>query len=233
MPSGSRVLLASAATSAVATAVAVAVGLGIRLGVTGPDEGSAPAPDRGPVVVAEPPVSLAEMETRGLAALRAPFCAGIARASVEDALGAEATRAETYENGETAALTPKVTDVAHEHGCLWSDRRTTARGWIFAPPVTPGRARGLADSAADGRGCSRVPDAPALGEPGVALVCERGGVREASYRGLLGDAWLVCSTTAPRALAPAEHLDRTSRWCAAVVTAATGATGATGTSGTG
>lgn len=225
MPSGSRVLLASAA----ATAAAVAVGIG----VTGSDEGSAPPPDRRPVAVAEPPASLAEMETRGLAALRAPFCAGIARESVEDALGAEATRAEAYENGETAALTPQVTDVAHEHGCLWTDGRTTARGWVFAPPVTPGRARGLADSAAAGRGCSRVPDAPVLGEPGVALVCERGGVREASYRGLLGDAWLVCSTTAPRALERAEHLDRTSRWCAAVVTAATGATGTTGTTGTG
>jgi hypothetical protein len=224
MPSGSRVLLASAAV----TAVAVAVGLA----VTGPDEGSPQIAERAPAVVAEPPASLADMETRGLAALRAPFCAGITRESVEDALGGEATRAEAYENGETAALTPKVTDVAHEHGCLWSDGRTTARGWVFAPPVTPGRARGLADSAAAGRGCSRVPEAPTLGEPGVALVCERGGVREASYRGLLGDAWLVCSTTAPRALDAAEHLDRTSAWCAAVVTAATGATGAPSTADT-
>ncbi|MDN4160304.1 hypothetical protein [Nocardioides abyssi] len=227
MPSASRVLLASLAV----TLLVVAAGLGIRLGVAGPEGSDDPdspgEPGSGQDVPAavSPPESLAGLETRGLAALRAPFCAGIAEAAVVDALGGEPTRAEAYDNGETAALTPTVTDVSHEHGCLWSDTRTTARGWVFAPPVTPARARGLADGAAAGRGCSRVPDAPALGEPDVALVCDRGDVREASYRGLLGDAWLVCSITAPRALDRAEHLDRAGRWCAAVVTATTGSTG--------
>lgn len=216
MPSGVRVLLGSL------LATAVAVGAGVA--VTGPDEGSAPGPDADPPAVATAPSSLDEIETRGLAAQRAPFCDGVDPAAVEDALGEPASRADAYGNGETAALTPQVTDVAHEHGCLWSAGRTTARGWVFAPPVTPGRARGLVDAAASGKGCSRVEDAPALGRPGIALVCDRGDVREASYRGLLGDAWVVCTISAPRSLDRAEHLDRTSRWCAAVVTAATGST---------
>ncbi|MDN4172495.1 hypothetical protein QWY28_06035 [Nocardioides sp. SOB77] len=220
MPSGVRALLASV------LATGVVVGSGVAL--TGPQDAADTAdrtapPAAGPAVLA-PGTGLEDLETRGLAALRAPFCAGVTAAAVEDALGGPAVRAEAYDNGETAELTPQVTDVAHEHGCTWGGARTTARGWVFAPPVTPARARGLADGATAGRGCSRVADAPDLGEPGVALVCRRGDVREASYRGLLGDAWLVCSITAPRSLDRTEHLERASRWCAAVVTATTGAT---------
>ncbi|MBC9734117.1 hypothetical protein [Nocardioides marmotae] len=219
MPSGVRALIASL------VATAALVGVGVVL--SDPQGSSGPAgptsPTAAPPVALDPDTGLDDLETRGLAAVRGPFCAGIAPAAVEAALGGAPTRAEAYGNGESAALTPRVTDVAHEHGCLWSTGGTTARGWVFAPPVTPARARGLVRLATGGRGCSRVADAPTFGEPGVALVCRRGDVREASYRGLLGDAWVVCSISAPRSLDRAEQLARTSRWCAAVVAATTGA----------
>ncbi|WKN49629.1 hypothetical protein [Nocardioides sp. Arc9.136] len=230
MPSGARVLLASLAVTGVV--------VGAGLAAVGPDDAAGPGPSgpqASPTASAPGgPPGLEDVETRGLAALRAPFCSGVAPAAVTDALGGEPTRAESYDNGETAALTPKVTDVAHEHGCSWTSAGsgggsggagTTARAWVFAPPVTAGEARGLADDAAAARGCSAVADAPALGDPGVALVCTRGPVRETSYRGLLGDAWLVCSISAPGdGPTRADQLARTSRWCAAVVTAATGST---------
>lgn len=218
MPSAVRVLLASAAV----TVLAVTAGVVAR----GPQEpappATAPPVDSGTAPAASS--GLAKLETRGLAVLRAPFCAGVADEAVEAALGAEPAVTEAWENGETAALTPRLTDVAHEHGCAWSAGRTTARGWVFAPPVTSGRARQLARSAAGSTGCEPLADAAAFGSPDVALVCERGGLREASYRGLFGEAWLVCTLTAPAAADPTELLDRTSRWCASVVTAATGAT---------
>ena len=115
-------------------------------------------------------------------------------------------------------------DVAHEFGCTW--RRTdgsTARAWVFTPPVTAGRARALARTTASTPGCSEVADAPAFGRPSAAVVCRADGTLEASYRGLFGDAWLSCALAAP--VSPADRadlVDRAGRWCVAVATAASG-----------
>lgn len=219
MPSAVRVLLVSAAT----TALAVSVGVVVHP----PDQSAPPAatPATPAAPEADPTVApLEEVETGGLTVVRAPFCAGIADEAVEVALGREPVRSTAWENGEEVALTPRLTDVAHEHGCSWAAGRTTARGWVFAPPVTAGRARQLVRSATAGGGCGSVADAPDFGRPGAALVCERSGAREASYRGLFGDAWLVCTLTDAASRDRADLLDRASRWCAAVVTTATGGT---------
>ncbi|MDP1788725.1 MAG: hypothetical protein Q8K56_00210, partial [Rhodoglobus sp.] len=61
--------------------------------------------------------------------------------------------------------------------------------------------------------------APAYGVPSLALVCEDGGTRLRSYRGLFGDAWLTCQLSAPKTVTAAVQADRASRWCVSVASA--------------
>jgi hypothetical protein len=54
----------------------------------------------------------------------------------------------------------------------------------------------------------------------VALTCtNKQGTSRASYRGLFGDAWLVCEVEQP-AGAAADALDVAGRWCVGVLQAA-------------
>lgn len=171
---------------------------------------------------------LADYDTAAAVVQRAPFCELIPDAAAEAALGTDAD-VTTYGNGEKSEALPGG-DVSHEYGCLFSGAGTTegdgtsaaigARGWVFAPPVTPERAAQLAKAAA-GKGCVVQPDAPAYGTPSVALLCTQGELRTASYRGLFGDAWLACSLTLrPGDATDAELTERVGRWCVAVAEAA-------------
>lgn len=186
----------------------------------------APAADPSPT---DPAAVLDGLED--LVVRRASFCAAVSDATAADALGDEVASTGSYDSGQRVRLTGDVRDVAHEFGCTWRSGGATARAWVFAPPVSPERARALVRAAEQADGCTRVP-APAYGSPGVALQCERGGRPEASYRGLFGDAWLTC-TLLPAA-AGADGADgaagaadpdatvRAASWCAAVATAAAG-----------
>ncbi|MEJ7774571.1 MAG: hypothetical protein WKF72_07135 [Nocardioidaceae bacterium] len=198
----------------VATAVTVA------LGVTVLDEKPRPAP-REPVAES---ASLADLDAVGLIVRRADFCGAIAPEPVAEALGAEPVSSSSYTNGQRARLTSRVADVAHEFSCTWeAEDGTTARAWVFAPPVPPGRARALADSAASARGCTVDRDSPAFGSPSVATVCSGGRQVQVAHRGLFGEAWLSCSVTAPTVgLDQEDLLDRTGSWCVSVVGAAAG-----------
>ena len=51
------------------------------------------------------------------------------------------------------------------------------------------------------------------------LTCTKDGVVRASYRGLFGDAWLVCEVVRP-AGATWDVADRAGRWCVGVLEAA-------------
>ncbi len=115
-------------------------------------------------------------------------------------------------------LTSEVTDIAAEHGCRWKRGRTVARAWVFAPPVTSADAKRFAGSARRAEGCDVRRDAPGFGSPSVARTCPVGEGFEASYRGLFGDAWLVCSLTAPGTRRAT--LTRAGAWCVAVAEAA-------------
>jgi hypothetical protein len=56
----------------------------------------------------------------------------------------------------------------------------------------------------------------------VALTCtNQQGTTRTSYRGLFGDAWLVCEVEQP-AGATADPLDLAGRWCVGVLEAAGG-----------
>ena len=150
--------------------------------------------------------------------MRASFCARVAPAAVEDALGTEADDDQEWVNGRRAEVADGVPDVAHEFGCRWSAADgTTATGWVFAPPVTPRDARGLARAAAAADGCQAVPGAPAFGSPSVAVRCDDGTT---SFHGLFGDAWLSCSLAGATSVAPDPEV--AGRWCATVVQAASG-----------
>lgn len=197
----------------VLTATAVTVGVAVR-GSADTDVDST-----GPVRRGTP---LWEYDTSGVVVERSAFCSGIGSDPVAAALGDAPESSSSYLNGERAQVTRKLRDVAHEFDCTWVGADgTVARAWVFAPPVTPARAGDLAAAAPAARGCERVADAPAFGAPSVATSCASSTERQASYRGLFGDAWLACSITAPASDSEqVELLDRTGRWCVAVARAA-------------
>ena len=193
------------------------VGL-LVLGTGCEDEEPAPAP---------PPASstpLDQVATDTIAVAREEFCARVAPAAVEEVLGAAPTDAGAWANGERAELAPGVTDVAHEYGCRWNADGTTARAWVFAPPVTPRQAAALRRAAVGATGCEPVRDAPRFGSRGVAVRCSGGGSEATTFHGLFGDAWLSCSVETSQAgsVPRDEELDRASGWCATVLQAAAG-----------
>lgn len=191
------------------TACAALVLLGA--GCTGSAEDGAAPVDRG--------TPLAEVDTPSLVAARAPWCADLPAAAVERALGGPVTRETSYTNGDRAQITDQVRDVSHEHSCTFrAADGTTARAWVFAPPVTPAAARALVRAAGQAKGCRVLADAPALGRPSVATLCSDGTV--VAYHGLLGDAWLSCSLAVPAGVAEADLREHTDQWCAAVATTA-------------
>lgn len=162
---------------------------------------------------------LAALDTGAITVTRGEFCSQVPSTAVEDALGGPSASDAGYDNGETAELAAGVTDVAHEYGCGWSAADgTTARAWVFAPPVTAGQANRLQAAATHAEGCTPLPDAPRFGARSAALRCAGDPGVVASYRGLFGDAWLSCSLGVPAE--SADLVERAERWCATVVQAA-------------
>ncbi len=205
MPRTLRHLVAAGALTALTVAAGVAV--------VGPDA-------KDPVVAAPDvePASLQQLETTSVTVARAGFCDRIDPGEVEAALTAPPTDAESYGDGDPVRFTPRVEDIAHEFGCVWSRGGQRLRAWVFAPPVSQDRATDLVAAARATRDCSSVARAAEFGAPSVALVCKTGKGRQVSFRGLFGDAWLSCSVVG-RVPGP-QLIARASRFCAAVVLAA-------------
>lgn len=182
-------------------------------GCTGSDD----SPEADP---STPSTPLTAYDTRGVAVARTHFCDRISRPAVKDALGGKPVDATAWDNGETARLTDEVEDVAHEYGCAYRGKGgAEAQAWLFAPPVTGDRAQDLVTAARGADGCAAAPDAPAFGDPSVALECTEDAQATTSFRGLFGDAWLACSVTG----SADEGEDRVAlagRWCVQVVEAA-------------
>lgn len=202
----------------------------------GPSAG--PSSPIAPTAPAASAVALEDLDTATLSIPRTDLCADLPASAVESALRGEVRRSETWADGEQARLSPDVRDVAHEDGCRFDGpARTTAAAWVFAPPVSPERADALADAAraqvararvtraevastAAGRRCRDVPDAASYGDPSVAQTCRSGPLRETRYAGLVGDAWLTCSLSAPRSVERTDLEARAEAWCAAVLVGA-------------
>ena len=163
---------------------------------------------------------LTTLDTTTLALARQPFCDRVAGADVKTALGQAPESADTWDNGSPVRLPDGSSDVAHEHGCRWTaESGASAAAWVFAPPVTEQTAARLVQSATRTAGCTPLAGAAAYGAPSVALSCPAGtaGLTTVSYRGLFGDAWLVCELTTAQ-----PDADRAGRWCAGVALAARG-----------
>jgi len=166
---------------------------------------------------------LAEFDTTTAAVMRGPFCDQLDPRQAEAALDGPVGDARSWRNGDTIEVSTGVTDVVHEFGCEYAAADgTVAHAWVYAPPVEAKQAQGLVRSAGKGPGCETA-DGPAFGDPTLALTCTKDGVTHASYRGLFGDAWLVCEVVRP-AGATWDVVDRAGRWCVGVLQAAESAT---------
>lgn len=164
-------------------------------------------------------VPLTSYDTSGLVVAREDFCGRIPPEAVTDALGSGAGDEGRYGDGDD--LPTGRTGVSHEHGC-WAraESGAEAAAWVFAPPVTTEGGEELVAEAGQEDGCEVDPEAPAYGDPTVAVICGDADRVTASYRGLFGDAWLSCSLALPGRTGQQELLERAGRWCVAVAEAA-------------
>ncbi len=215
-------------------AALVAIALVVALVVTrgGSDDDASPPPEDPPsptpLIALDTPLDvpletslgnpLADYDTTTLTVQRAGFCDLIPAAEVEAVLGGSPRDTRTYDNGQSTVLTAEVTDIAAEHGCRWKRGPAVARAWVFAPPVSPENAARLVSTARRTTGCSVRRGAPEYGSPTLARTCPVAEGYEVSYRGLFGDAWLVCSLARPGARAAT--LLTAGEWCVAVAEAA-------------
>lgn len=172
-----------------------------------------PAPSATPTVTAEP-TPLAAYDTTGVAVTRAPFCDRVSPTGIESALGGIAQQHDQWDDGDAAP----VGDRGQEYGCSWSRRGTTARAWVFAPPVTAQQARGYVGEEIGGK-CRRLQDQPTFGSPGLAMSCGlNAGGTLVRFAGLFGDAWLTCEVQAREA--DPQLVDRVGTWCVTALVAA-------------
>lgn len=189
------------------TALAV---LGVLLalavsGCTGEASSSSTAPPT--TRAADPGTPLEDLDTTALVVRRAPFCDLVDPEAVTRALGEEVSGVTVYRSGQRVKVSDDLADVVHEFGCRWSAGDSTAEAWVFAPPVTRGRAKVLLRGGCDGTG-------PAYGDPSATCRTQADGRVTVTTRGLFGDAWLTCRLTVDAGTADLE--DRAGRWCAAV-----------------
>jgi hypothetical protein len=173
------------------------------------------SPEQGPEA---DPTTLTSYDAKEAEVVRGPFCDRVSPTGVEHALGAVPADGERWENGDRVRLPDGSRDRVHEFGCRWTgEDGAVATAYLFVPPVTPPEARSLARDAT-GAGCSTFA-AQGFGRPNVATRCvDEDATTELTYRGLFGDAWLVCSLQTPGD--PASLPTRASAWCVEVLEAA-------------
>jgi hypothetical protein len=192
------------------TAAVVAVGLVVLTGGEDDDPSARPSPS---------PTRLDKVDLSDLPIARQPFCAALDEGDVEDALGTPVSATGHYDSGDRVRLTAAVRDLSHEYNCTFSGSAgTQARAWVFAEPVTARVATRIAAQARSAKGCRPVQAAPTFGTPTVSTLCQAGGSRVVSLRGLFGDAWLTCQLTAPATEAAPETVRRAEQWCVRVAT---------------
>lgn len=180
----------------------------------GGEEDDAPAPKEQPFTT----TALADYDVSDAAVPRAPFCDGVDERQVEAVLGAVPDPLEWRNGDELDIAGHDRPDVVHEFGCRYAVQDVgMAQAWVFAPPVDAARAGRLVTSAEKASGCEAA-TGPAFGSPSLALTCtEEDGTTRASYRGLFGDAWLVCEVELTDATP--DVVGVTGRWCVAVLQA--------------
>jgi hypothetical protein len=185
------------------------------------DDSSSSRPTATPSEATDPATQLADLDTTEIVVPRAPFCDRISPEAVTTVLGEEPGDASAHRSGQRVKVSDGVADVVHEFGCRWTAGDDAAEAWVFAPPVTPQRARALVAQVDRRRGCE-AGETPAFGRPTAACARRVEGHFSMSYYGLFGDAWLSCSLSLsdePKSTVA----DRAAVWCAAVATGASAA----------
>ena len=166
------------------------------------------------------PTTLTSYDAKEAAVVRGPFCDRVSPTGVEHALGAvpaDGERVGERRPGAAARRQPRPGARVR----LPVDRRGRV-GRDGVPLRAAGDAlagRSLADGPPVGAGARRFA-AQGFGRPNVAhpLRRRRTPPRELTYRGLFGDAWVVCSLRTPGD--PASLPTRASAWCVEVLEAA-------------
>jgi len=141
-------------------------------------------------------------------------CAVLDGDPVREVLGAPVSLRQTYASGDRVEVSPGVTDVVAEDGCVFRSPGADARVWVFSAPVGTAYARTLVRQARRTPGCTPRGDATGFGEPTLTDVCRDGdpATTTATLRGLFGDAWLSCQLSVEDERAE-EVLDRAQTWC--------------------
>jgi hypothetical protein len=210
---GMRLPLRALLVAGVATAVTIGAGL---LAAGDSDEPDDPDAGRASAEAPFETTPLASYDTSSATVARGSFCADLDPRQVTAAVDGAPASSSSWQNGDPVEVAGGAEDVGHEFGCAYVGADgATARAWVFAPPVDAEQAQRLAHSAGKAPGCQAA-DGPAFGSPTLALTCTKDGVAQASYRGLFGDAWLVCEVARP-AGATWDVADRAGRWCVGVL----------------
>ncbi|HEX6148217.1 hypothetical protein [Nocardioides sp.] len=164
------------------------------------------------------PTTLSSYDAAQARVVRGPFCDRLSPTGVEHALGAVPEDSTQWENGDRVRLPDGTKDRVHEFGCRWSaEDGAVAMAYLFVPPVTKRQARELVQGRLPA-GCSPMA-ANGFGRPNLATRCVGDDATTAlTYRGLFGDAWVVCSLRTPGD--PADLPTRASAWCVEVLEAA-------------
>lgn len=135
---------------------------------------------------------------------------------VREALGAPVSLRQGYASGDRVEVSPGVTDVVAEDGCVFRSPRADARVWVFSASVGQAYARTLVREARRAPGCSPRPDETGFGDPTLTDVCTTRSGTTATLRGLFGDAWLTCRLSVEDEPKGAV-LERAQQWCVEAV----------------
>jgi len=199
----------------------LATGAVVYVGLDRPAADPPPTGTTQPTPSVSPSAPLPSVDLSHLPIDRQPFCDKLASDDVERALGSPVASTYHYDNGDRRKITPSLTDVAHEYNCTYvAADGTQARAWVFAQPVPPGSAAGLARDAVREPHCGRLTGAPTFGTPAVATVChqQRPNAVAVTLSGLFGQAWLSCQLTTHGRGGAGATATRADQWCVEVAT---------------
>ena len=179
-----------------------------------PETDPGTTPEESPTQPSTTPI---DVDLSNLPIERTLDCSALDGNAVREALGAPVSLRQTYVSGDRVEVSPGVTDVVAEDGCVFHSPRAEARVWVFSAPVGTAYARTLVREARREPGCTPRPDETGFGDPTLTDTCTGSGRAgsSATLRGLFGDAWLTCRLSSEDEPASAV-LERAQPWCTEV-----------------
>lgn len=192
-----------------ATAIAGVLLLATAACSADPEVGEPSTGSTGSTGATAEPTPLADYDTSAVTVVRAAFCDRVSDGAIAAAVADDASEGQSWQPGKRL---PDSSAIGNEFGCAWTAGPVTARAWVFAPPVTPARAKDLLDEVV-GKKCQGLQTAE-LGEPSISQRCD-GTAGLTGIYGLVGDAWLSCEISGRDDV----DVDLVGEWCVAVLEA--------------